>query len=130
MAERPPARRFITLFLRYWLPVLVYATGVVVVGGQPDLKPPVRFEGADKIYHVLEYAGLGFLLARALRASFRLSRPLAAALLAIGLGALVGLTDEVHQRYVPGREASVLDLTADLAGLVLAQLAFLFTRRD
>jgi len=67
LAQRPPARRFFALFMRYWLPVLAYATAVLVVGSQQGLQPPVRFEGADKVYHLLECAGLGYLLVRALR---------------------------------------------------------------
>jgi VanZ family protein len=130
LAQRPPARRFFVLFMGYWLPVLAYATAVLVVGSRPDLTPPVRFEGADKVYHVLEYAGLGFLLARALRATLRVREPVWAAMMTIGIGGLVGLADELHQRVVPGREASVLDLMADLAGLVVAQLLYLATHRD
>ncbi len=128
--ERPPARRDFVLFIGYWLPVLVYATLVLVVGGQANLQPPVRFVNADKLYHVLEYAVLGFLLARALRATLRVRIAVMAAVMAVGLGGLVGLTDELHQRFVPGRECSALDLVADLAGLMLAQLAFVFTRRN
>ena len=130
LAQRPPQRRFFVLFTLYWLPVLGYATAVLVVGSQSNLQPPMRFENADKLCHVLEYAGLGFLLARALRASMRVRLPLSAALLAIGLGGAVGVADELHQLWVPGRDSSVFDWFADMSGLVLAQLAFLLTRRD
>jgi hypothetical protein len=130
LAQRPPARRFFVLFLVYWLPVLAYATAVLVVGSQAGLQAPLPFLGADKVYHVVEYAGLGFFLARALRASLRVRWPLTAAIMAIVLGGLIGVADEVHQRWVPGRESSPLDLMADLAGLVLAQVLYLVTHRD
>lgn len=127
---RPPARRDFVLFMGYWLPVLVYATVVLVVGAQPNLHPPVDFKDSDKVYHLLEYGVLGFLLARALRATFRIRYALIAAVMAVGLGGLVGLADELHQRVVPGRQSSMLDLTADLVGIALAQVLFLLTHRD
>ncbi len=114
----------------YWLPVLVYASVVLVVGAQPNLHPPLDFANSDKVAHVLEYGVLGFLLARALHATLRVRFALFAAFMAVGLGGLVGLADELHQRVVPGRQSSVLDLVADLAGLALAQAAFVLTRRD
>ncbi len=128
--KRPPARRDFVLFMGYWLPVLAYATLVLVVGAQPRLQPPVAFANSDKFYHVLEYAVLGFLLARALRATLRVRFALVAATMAVGIGGLVGLADELHQRIVPGRQSSMLDLGADLAGLALAQIVFILTRRD
>lgn len=127
---RPPARRDFVLFMGYWLPVLVYATAVLVIGAQPNLHPPVEFHNSDKLYHLLEYGVLGFLLARALRATLRIRFAVVAAMMAIGLGGMVGLADELHQRVVPGRQSSMLDLTADLVGIALAQVLFLLTHRD
>jgi VanZ family protein len=129
VAERPPARRDFVLFMRYWLPVLVYATAVLVVGGQPNLRPPVEFHFADKFYHLLEYGGLGFLLARAIRATLRVGVPLFAALMAAGLGGVLGLADELHQLYVPGRQCDMFDLMADVVGVLLAQLVFVLVHR-
>ena len=39
-------------------------------------------------------------------------------LLALG----VGIADEIHQAYVPGRDASVTDVLLDLTGIILALL--------
>ena len=44
-------------------------------------------------------------------------------LLIPGLIALgVGIADEIHQAYVPGRDASVTDVLLDLVGIILALL--------
>ncbi len=127
--ERPPERRFFTLFLRYWLPVLLYVTMVIAISAQPYLVPPVEFRFADKAVHVCEYFVLGVLIVRALRATMRLHLPLAAALIALSLGIVVGTGDEYLQAFVPGRQSSALDLLADTVGLALAQLVYLaFTR--
>ena len=127
--QRPPERRAFIVFVRYWLPVLVYLTVIVVLSAQPNLKPPFEFNNSDKLMHVLEYFGLGVLVARALRATMRLSMPLIAALCAMSFGIIVGTGEEYFQSFVPGRVSSAFDLLADTAGLALAQLVYLaFTR--
>lgn len=127
--QRPPERRAYIVFLRYWLPVLVYLTVIVVLSAQPNLTPPFDFSNSDKLMHVLEYFGLGVLVARALRATMRLSMPLVAALFAMSFGIIVGTGEEYFQSFVPGRVSSAFDLLADTAGLAFAQLVYLaFTR--
>ena len=127
--ERPPERRFFTLFALYWLPVLLYVTMIIVISAQPYLTPPLEFRYGDKVCHVLEYFGLGALIARALRATMRLHLPLVAALIALALGIVVGTGDEYFQSFVPGRQSSALDLLADTIGFAVAQLVYLaFTR--
>lgn len=65
----------------------------------------------DKLLHLAEYLLLGFLWAAAVRGSIR--RRLLLGWLAAGL---FGLTDELHQSFVPGRDASLLDWIADALG--------------
>ena len=60
----------------------------------------------DKLAHGLSYLLLGYALTRAT------GRPALAWALAAWLGAL----DEVHQAFVPGREAGLPDWWADLIG--------------
>ncbi len=73
----------------------------------------------DKFVHIAIYGVFGILL----NGSFRYRYTLAySSLLAIVVGFLYGITDEFHQTFVPGRTASLWDLTADGIGLLLAQL--------
>ncbi len=122
LAERPAARPSGALLTRYWLPVLVYVSAILVVSAQPDLQVPTQFRNADKFYHVLEYLGLGVLLARACRASLRSRVPLDAAKLTLVLGIIVGVSDEIFQSFIPGRISSPFDVLADATGLLLAQI--------
>ncbi len=124
MTRRPP-ERFFRKFMLYWLPVLAYITVIIFLSAQPNLQPPIRFPNADKVYHLIEYLGLGVLLARAWRATGRMRRPLSAALVAISCGVVVGTSDEYFQSFIPGRQSSAFDLLADAAGLALAQFAYL-----
>jgi VanZ family protein len=129
VTRRPRELRFFTLFMFYWLPVLVYITGIIALSSQPNLSPPIQFTNADKVYHLLEYSILGVLLARAVRASLRIRRYLLGALLALSLGIIVGTCDEFVQSFVPGRSSDAFDLLADTCGVGLAQLVYrLFVR--
>jgi VanZ family protein len=76
----------------------------------------------DKGVHFLEYGVLGALVAHAVRVSWpgrRLGYP-AAFWLTCGLG----LVDELHQVYVPGRMGDGRDLLADAIGAAIATLVY------
>ena len=121
MGLEPARRGFFDRFMRYWLPVLVYLTVIFSLSAQPNLKPPMRFQNSDKVWHLLEYGGLGLLLGRALRSGLGGRAALAAAGAALAIGSVIGAVDETFQRSIPGRESSVLDWAADTAGVTLAQ---------
>lgn len=95
------------------------ALAVAWLSHQPSLEPPFRlFPHQDKVFHFLEFAGLGLALHvnRDLKPFSRVgSRFLA------GFGWAV--LDEIHQHFVPGRFCDPADLLADAAGL-LASLVF------
>ena len=76
----------------------------------------------DKVAHVLLYLVLGLLLHLSFRSSAYRALSTRPALFAVLFGVLFGFTDELHQYFVPYRSASVLDLGADLLGLLIAQL--------
>lgn len=85
-----------------WSALLFYLSSVP--GGASFLD---RFpSGADKVVHAGAYLVLGGLLTLAF------GRPRLAFLLAL----LYGASDEIHQLYVPGRHADLLDLLADAVG--------------
>ena len=126
LSRRPPARTFFQQFLRYWLPVLLYVTVIITLSAQANLQAPMKFRNADKLCHLLEYGGLGVLLARALRGTLRVRLPALAAMMAIVLGSLIGAGDEYFQSFIPGRDSSAFDWMADTLGVVLAQVAYVW----
>ncbi len=77
--------------------------------------PPVP-GGADKPWHALAYGGLSILIVRALTRGLPARITPANFLVAVSLAAFYGVTDEVHQMFVPGRTASIDDLIADTIG--------------
>jgi VanZ family protein len=83
----------------------------------------------DKGAHALLYAGLAVLVVRALAGGWRRPLTLTGALVAVLICTVYGITDELHQRFVPPREADVLDVAADAAGTMAAVLLMrLFAR--
>ena len=74
--------------------------------------------------HAGEYAGLGLLLARALRRRERGAPSGAMGALAVVLGAAYGASDEYHQTFVPGRSGNdpgdwLADTIGTTAGVLL-----------
>ena len=81
---------------------------------QPPVPDGLQFEVSDKIMHALAYgclAGLAAIIVRDLDARRLL---IAAALLSTGYG----IVDEIHQSFVPGRQAGIDDVIADAVGAV------------
>jgi len=98
-----------------WGPVVLYCAFLFACSSVSQV-PPLPGGMSDKAGHGLLYSGLGFLVARALAGGA--GRPLSrsAAALAILLAGLYGLTDEIHQWFVPPRQVDMRDLLADVVG--------------
>ncbi len=121
--------RFLSVFLRLWLPVLGYVTLIFALSSTSDLPGTRLFPHMDKVAHFVEYGVLGLLIGRAFRNSgicfvtrFWLG-------LAIIAGLAVGFLDEWFQTTVPGRERSTFDFLADAAGVFCAQIALIVTEK-
>jgi VanZ family protein len=70
----------------------------------------------DKHEHFLAYGVLGALALRALTHGRWRDVRLRTVAGAILIASAYGVTDEFHQRFVPGREYDVLDMAADAIG--------------
>ena len=79
--------------------------------------PVVRhFPMRDKGVHFIEYAVLGWLCAVAAARTWPTRAWWRTALFALFVAVLWGLSDEIHQAFVPGRSAERADLVADAIG--------------
>lgn len=107
-------------FIKYQLPACLWAILIFVLSSIPrPFTPLVRVISADKFYHFMEYLIFGFLLARALLSMSAQGKEHKAILAAAALGIFWGMTDEIHQSFVHGREASALDFIADAVGVLV-----------
>jgi VanZ family protein len=97
-----------------WLPPIVYMFLIFHLSSASSPMPEVTSIVWDKLLHATEYAGLAFLVCRALTGE-RIEWS-TAALGAILLTSAYGVTDEWHQAFVPLRETDVYDWVADSTG--------------
>ena len=80
--------------------------------------------------HAAGYAVLAVLACRALAGGLRRSVTVRVAAGAVLISALYGVTDEVHQSFVPGRTADAWDLMKDVAGAAVGALACAWPRPE
>jgi VanZ family protein len=105
--------------LSLWAPVALYMILIFALSATPS--PPDLPSGvSDKIAHAALYAGLGALLVRARAGGWRRPVTRAVAVTATLVAALYGISDELHQGYVPPRQMEVSDVLADSVGAGLA----------
>ena len=97
---------------------MLYMALVFFLSSQPA--PPSPIEVSDKFMHVVAYGGLGVLVFRALAGGLPARATLRTAVLSFLITIGYGVTDEVHQSFVEGRNADVHDVYADAAGAALA----------
>ena len=118
----------------YWLPAVLYAGMIFYMSSQshPEEQLPsfVLKDVSDKVLHAVEYAGLAVLCYRAFRWAAGPSVARQALVLAIVTASIYGITDEVHQFFVPFRESSWLDWLADTAGAAVGALSWRFIKSE
>lgn len=110
--------------LYLWLPVLLQMALIFYFSSQPSGSAVLEgFPFSSYVGHLGGYGLLGLLLYRAFNRGL-LPWQLHNALKTIITGLLYAISDEIHQLFVPGREALISDVLIDLAGL-LSALVFL-----
>lgn len=111
----------LTDFLQLVLPLVLYCAVMYYISSLPSPPTPdLGFEWGDKIVHAGAFGLMGLFAIRAAR-WFGEGKTLAmwiffGVLFCIAYAAL----DELHQSYVPGRDADVMDWVADVVGALLA----------
>ena len=116
-------------FLYYLVPPFLYAGLIFYLSAQSDLKPPVEFNMSDKLIHVLEFGILSFLVMRAIKRKKTGFVAVYPYILGMAGTWVYGISDEIHQYFVPGRSCSIGDIIADGAGVFIAGIFFIFFYR-
>lgn len=102
-------------FLSLWGPVIAVMTVIFTASSMSDPgAPPGGL--SDKTAHFAAYAALGAALVRALAGGRSAGMTARRIVLAFVLATAYGVTDELHQRFVPGRNPDMIDLVADAGG--------------
>ena len=105
--------RFIFLLL-----AIAWAAVIFYLSSQPGIDMPLLFPGQDKLFHLIAFGLLGFLLMGTLKATSSGYRTMQVWIV-VGLVASYGVLDEFHQYFVPGRSVEIYDALADAAGGLL-----------
>ena len=110
-----------------WIPAVVQAAVIFGASSVPNL---TELPGgiSDHAGHFVGYALLSALVVFALASGRWAGVTPGAAARAVLISTIYGLTDEFHQRFVPGRSPAWDDVAADFAGALAAGLAALAAR--
>lgn len=116
--------------LLYWLPLFAYMALIFFLSSRsdlPDVLPGLTFE--DKLQHIAAYLILAILWSRAIARQWTAMDDRKLFLLAVLFTGLYGISDEIHQSFVPGRLADSLDVIADIAGAMVGARFFIRYKR-
>lgn len=104
--------------------LLAYCGLIFYLSSQPLHLPDNLPRHSDKLVHFLEYGALGAFTWFALRCAPLAGKSGRLFLVAWVFASLYGLSDEYHQSFVPGRDASLYDALADSLGALAACTLF------
>lgn len=115
----------------YGGPVVAYAGLIYYLSSLSQFPEDVpSFFGFDKLAHFFEYYIFGWLTCRWTGSAERPFFQRHALLLGVLLGVGYGLSDEWHQSFVPGREATLWDALFDAGGVVAAAFTYGIIMKD
>lgn len=101
---------------KFWLLVLTCMAVIFYFSSLPAKDIPAIFPLQDVLFHAIIYAVLGYLFAQAVKNTDARIRAAKLILYTVVFGILYGTSDEFHQLFVAGRDASLFDLFLDTAG--------------
>jgi len=135
--ERPRVQATNAALASYTGAAVAWMTMIFAISTISNIEQPGGLGGVPNI-DKFEHMGLYFVLAAFISMALRehgllkdprwtgTQAPWTTALLAFTASTLYGLTDELHQFFVPGRTSDVGDLLMDAIGSILASLLFMY----
>ena len=103
---------------------LIIASFIFYMSSQPyDPVPTIKLQLKSTIYHI----GIFFLLCLFLMMALSKGKNKEWLSFAILLSFFYGVTDELHQLFVPGRHATIRDVLTDSVGIIFAFLIYYIT---
>lgn len=108
-----------------WLITAGYMVTIYYLSSHHGLVLPGLPKNFDKVVHIVLYAPLAFLFYLSLKKSGVRNYLFFVAFLA---AALYGVTDEIHQFFVVGRDATIGDTIADIIGALIGSFGGTFLK--
>ena len=107
------------IFFYYWFPILIYCLLIFIQSSYPSIKSVPELPYIDKVLHFFAYALLGALFLRALKTTRIKNKLKLVLILSVLLSSLYGISDEIHQYFVPYRDADLMDVLANMLGGIM-----------
>jgi VanZ family protein len=105
-------------FLICWLPLIIYCLAIYIQSDYPSPEKIPSWTFSDKILHFGAYGLMGILFMRAYATLPLDINKTLLILMSIGSATLYGVGDEIHQYFVPFREADIMDAIANMLGSI------------
>ncbi|MEA3280345.1 MAG: VanZ family protein [Thermodesulfobacteriota bacterium] len=111
-------------FLFYWLPTIIYCLIIFIQSSYPSPETTLDLPYFDKLLHFSAYAVLGALFLRAFKTTKFKNNINLVMILSILASSFYGISDELHQYFVPCRNADIMDALADIFGSICGVFLF------
>ncbi|MBI5118835.1 VanZ family protein [Candidatus Poribacteria bacterium] len=111
---------------------IAYCVLLFYLSSVPSFPLSEPFKHFDKLVHFCLFGGLSATIAAGLRRARREYAYTTLFALPVGFSVLYGLSDEIHQLFVPNRTFTAADLIADALGAIAAAalMLLLYHRRN
>ena len=106
-------------FVLRWFPLVLYCLFIYIQSDHPSPEQIPVFPYVDKVLHVTAYGIMGILFFRAYQTLRFKDNMKMLMFLSVVSASLYGISDEIHQSFVPFREAEVADAVADMIGAII-----------
>jgi VanZ family protein len=119
-------------FIIYSILALLYAAAIFILSSMPTIPLPSQYyelPSPDKLSHTALYFGLTILLCLSLSNAANPIISERTIILSFTIGTVYGILDEVHQAFVPGRTATLIDIAFDILGTLVAIAIFWYYER-
>jgi len=90
---------------------------------------PLEMTAADKVMHVIEYAIWSLLFLLMIKQESIIFKVNSALKSVLFFGITLAILDEIHQGFIKGRECDLLDLIADIVGILIVILVYYFINK-
>ncbi len=105
-------------FFRYWFLLIIYCILIFLQSSFPSIESVPELPYIDKLLHFFAYAVLGALFLRAYTTLQVRNNLKLLIMLSVLSSSLYGISDEIHQYFVPSRSFEYVDILADVLGSV------------
>lgn len=110
------------------IPMAVVMGIIFYLSHQPGgtFQLPLLINGLDKVLHACIYAALSVCCCFVFPLRVWLQKPTLVSAGVVLFCLMFGITDEIHQSFIAGRDSSGADVVADLTGAIVAAALYLF----